>query len=206
MRRATFGMIMALSIALVRLQPGYAQRATTAPPRPINDPAAYAVYASLVPTTWPVTAAHAKALVFQQETGTKWPCMPTGQPIDEDWRTVVDNYKSENVEVRTITAGFPMTPPYIVASTAEIRASFAEAPADPMFGWTGFYRRYPDSGGLIRVSAVGFNASKTRAMVTMAHSCGAICGGGAHSTLEKTGGVWRPTRVPGLVNNCTWSS
>ncbi|MEO7157279.1 MAG: hypothetical protein ABI039_06950, partial [Vicinamibacterales bacterium] len=40
-----------------------------------------------------------------------------------------------------------------------------------------------DSGGFMVISAVGFNAARTRAMVYMAHSCGSLCGGGTHHLL-----------------------
>jgi len=43
-------------------------------------------------------------------------------------------------------------------------------------GWDGFYKRFQDSGGFIIVSAVGFNADKTQAIVYSGSSCGMLCG------------------------------
>jgi hypothetical protein len=43
--------------------------------------------------------------------------------------------------------------------------------------WDGFYQKYPDSGGYMFLSAVGFDAPKQRAMVYMAGSCGGLCRG-----------------------------
>ena len=62
-----------------------------------------------------------------------------------------------------------------------------------------------DSGGYMVASAVGFDPVKRRAMVYMAHSCGALCGGGTHHLLEKVDGAWREAKIPG-VSNCVWAS
>ncbi len=173
--------------------------------KPIDDPEAYAVYASLLSSEWPVRERHAKTLVFQQETGTNWNCMPAGEPLKTEWKPVVENFRAENASVRLLQAGFPLGIPYVVVPTTDIKASFSEVPNDRMGGWTGFYKRYPDSGGITVVSAVGFDSVKQRAMVYIAHSCGLVCGGGTHHLLEKVDGVWREARVPG-VSNCFWVS
>jgi hypothetical protein len=73
----------------------------------IDDPEVYAVYASLLPDEWTVRTAHAKTLVFQEETGTNWGCMPSGKPLEEDWRPVVDSFRSENARVKGLRPGFP---------------------------------------------------------------------------------------------------
>ena len=56
---------------------------------------AYAVFASLLQDEWPLRVAHAKQLVFQEETRPSWPCMPSGE-FDEEWRTVVDRFRRAN--------------------------------------------------------------------------------------------------------------
>jgi hypothetical protein len=165
----------------------------------------YAVYASLLPNEWTVRVAHAKALVFQEETGTNLRCMPSGKPLEEDWRPVVESFRAENLKPRRLRTGFPLGTPYVVVASADITASFREMPNDPNLGWGGFYKRYPDSGGFMVVSAVGFDPSRKRAMVYMAHSCGSLCGGGTYHLLEKVDGAWREARVPG-VSNCGWVS
>lgn len=73
-------------------------------------------------------------------------------------------------------------------------------PNDPL--WTAFHAKYPDSGGFLKVSAVGFDPARRRAMVYIAHSCGALCGGGRSQLLEKIDGTWRQARIPG-VTDCT---
>lgn len=171
----------------------------------VEDPEAYAVYASLLPSEWTVRTAHAKTRVFQEETGMNWRCLPSGKPLEEDWRPVVDSFRSENAKPRRLRAGFRLGTPYLVVPSADIAASLHDVRDDPNLGWDGFYRRYPDSGGFMVVSAVAFDASKQRAMVYMAHFCGSLCGGGMHHLLEKVGVAWQEARLPG-VSNCAWAS
>src|SRR5262245_50575537 len=104
--------------------------------KPIDDPEAYAVYASLLSSEWPVRVRHAKTLVFQQQTGTNWNCMPAGEPLKNEWKPVVENFRAENASVRLLQAGFPLGIPYVVVPTTDIKASFSEVPNDRMGGWT----------------------------------------------------------------------
>jgi hypothetical protein len=202
MTQAMIGPMGMLALAVMLAWSGCSVRAQDAPLRPIDDPEAYAVYASLLPNEWPVRTANAKTLVFQQETGTRRDCMPSGKPLEADWRPVVDNFRAENASARTVRRGFPLGRPYIVVPRADIEAQLREFPRDQ---WSGFCKRYPDSGGFMVVSAVGFNASKERAMVYMSHSCGLLCGGGRYDLLEKVDGAWRIANLA-TVWNCSWVS
>jgi len=144
--------------------------------RPLDDPEAYAVYSSLLPQEWLVRTSHAKLLVFQSETTTYNECLPTGKSLEGDWRRVVDNYRAENAEPRRLVAGKNLVLPYVVVSREQIDA------AD-------FHNRYPDAHGHMQFSAVGFNPTKTRALVYVSHYCGNLCGGGPASSAGK--GEWR---------------
>jgi len=196
-----------LAIALLACCATIVGRAQDGPPAPIDDPDAYAVYASLLPNEWTVTAAHAKRLVFLRETDAYSRCMPKGPSLETDWKTTVDAYRAANASVRFVREGFPLGLPYVVATKAEIDAAFHDDSVKPGLGlgWDGFYKRYPDSGGFLVVSAVGFNAEKTRAMAYIGHSCGSLCGGGTHHLLENVQGTWREVR-PRDVQFCMWAS
>ena len=93
---------------------------------------------------------------------------------------------------------------YELVSAESIKAVMAQKD-EMMFGWKPFYDKWPDSGGFVRVSAVGFDRTKTRALVYIDHSCGALCGGGTHHLLEKKEGVLKPATPEGL-RNCVWIS
>jgi hypothetical protein len=71
-------------------------------------------------------------------------------------------------------------------------------------GWQGFYQRYPDSGGIVELSAVGFNADKTVAVVYAGHNCGSLCRRGGFHVLQKKAGQWEPPHWDGT--KCMWAS
>ena len=194
----------ALVLALI-IQTGAGPQPLPSTPQPLDEPEAYKVYAALLPDEWIVREARAKILVFQQETATYPRCMPSGTPLETEWLSVVKDFRAANATPKLLHAGFDLGVPYVVVPSADIRAMFQSPGAAIAPGWVDFYQQYPDSGGYMFVSAVGFDASKRRAMVYMAHSCGGLCGGGTYHFLEKIGGAWRHARLAGLTN-CVWAS
>ena len=169
-------------------------------PLPITDPEAYKIYASLLPQIGRDIGA--KTLVLQRETETYPRCMPSGGPLETEWRSVIDNYQRENSAVRFVLPEQPLQIQYAVIPSARIQASFNDGVAR---GWEEFYRQYPDSGGSVQVSAVGFNALKTRALVYIGYHCGGRCGAGSHHLLEKIDGTWREVALAG-VTQCFWEA
>ncbi len=151
----------------------------------VSDPEAYAVYAALIPQEYPIRREPQKPVVLQREAET-FPaafgsCFP--QNVGQDWQPVVDSYKAENTNSRVVIPGQPLRLVYSVAPKSSL-------------GRDDTY---------IQVSAVGFNASKTRAMVYVAFHCGPKCAGGAHHFVEKVGGAWREAALPN-VSQCGWDS
>jgi hypothetical protein len=177
-------------------------------PSPLDDPEAYAVYASLLPDHWLVAHARATTLVIRKETVTgsdRLGCLPSGGRLDTDWRPVVESYQAANAAAHAVMAGDRLGRPYIVVPSAEIRAAFEGPPSPDGGAWTEFHRRYPASRGFMQVSAVGFDAEKKRAMVYLAHYCGVMCGGGRHYLLEKREDGWHEVKLEG-VTQCMWVS
>ena len=181
-------------------------------PSQVDDPEAYAVYATLLADHWLVRHARAVTLVIQRETTTMRESsfcrsLPSGGPLESDWwRPVVENYTAANAAAHDIVPGTGLGRPFVVVPSAEIRAIFkASMRAQGDGGWTEFHRLYPESRGFVEVSAVGFDAEKKRAMVYLAHHCGLLCGGGGHHFLEKVDGVWRKVQLHD-VKQCIWMS
>jgi hypothetical protein len=168
----------------------------------VDDSESYAVYRALLPAEWTVRIAHAKTLVFQQETTIYQRCMPSDAEVNAVWQPVVENFRTANATARILLPRFDLGIPYTLASSSEIQAALSLVSNDP---WVGFFKRYPDSGGYMMVSAVGFDTLTSRAIAYMAHRCGLLCGGGRYHFLEKINGVWRETKNPG-VRICSWSS
>lgn len=53
-----------------------------------------------------------------------------------------------------------------------------------------FQRKFPRNMGLVVLSGVGFNPSKSQAVFYINHFCG-LCGGGRYVLMEKVAGVWQ---------------
>ena len=190
--------LVALTVATAALGPaGQIPASQTV----IEDPEAYAIYASLVGGEVGAANGRVKQLVVQRETVINNECTLSGAALETDWKPVVDDFKRQNAQLRFVLPDRDLRVPYLVVPRKDIMAFFAKGAGN----WPEFYRRYPDSGGYIELSAVGFDASKTRAMVYVAHHCGGLCGGGSHHLLEKVNGAWREAKVPG-INACMWIS
>lgn len=56
--------------------------------------------------------------------------------------------------------------------------------------WDQFYRKYPNSPGLMFFSKVGFNDRHDQAFLYMGRYCGGLCGGGKYVLLNKVNGEW----------------
>jgi len=56
--------------------------------------------------------------------------------------------------------------------------------------WAKFYKRYPNSPGVVVVSRIGFNVEHTQALVYTGCACGTLCGQGEYARLAKRDGAW----------------
>jgi hypothetical protein len=158
------------------------------------EPEAYAVYGALLPSNrvWGGWFTKSDSLIIQQETEgdrRRPECFPSLTGPREAWAEALADYKKENQTPRLFVRAFPIEKPYVLVPKLRIGDSFKAK------GWDSFYDRYPQSGGLIHLSAVGFNADKTKALVYIAHYCGSLCGIESYVYLEKQGGKWVATTL-----------
>lgn len=172
-------------------------------PKPYDDSDAYEVYAAIIGNEWPISAAKATRLVLQAEI-TTFPFRPMClKPAPGDELTLgplLTSYTKANEEPRVLQKSFKLDIPYELVSRSELDKIFAPNSE----GWKPFNTKYPNSGGFIHMSAVGFNADKTLALVYMGHWCGGLCGGGTHHLLEKRDGNW--IEIPWRGESCSWAS
>jgi hypothetical protein len=98
------------------------------------------------------------------------------------------DYQRQNEKKRLLQRKFHIDKPYELLSEKQLARFDSSAIGN---SWKAFYARYPNSGGLIELSAVGFNAGKTVALVRMDHECGLLCGSIQFYVLKKTAGRWR---------------
>jgi hypothetical protein len=64
--------------------------------------------------------------------------------------------------------------------------------------WTKFYKKYPNSSGIVFFSNVGFNDRYDQAFVYAGRSCGGLCASGDYFLLRKLNGKWTIVQDQGL--------
>jgi hypothetical protein len=131
-------------------------------PQPFDlqaDRAAFEVYASVLRDKEPDAT---EPLLLQAETEAPRTCTDLLARMTGEWSEVADNFRRENARVRVLRAGLPLGVEYRVIPRADILADDARIAAkDPRR--TNAPR--PRSIEYIALSAVGFNAARTKALV-----------------------------------------
>jgi hypothetical protein len=163
-----------------------------------EDHEAYEVYSAILPLEWPLRVAHAKSLIIQNETKSYEMCLRPYKEWEEKIGPAISDYLKSNAKPSLLQPRIKIAVPYRLIIADELRSAIQTA------GWEEFYQRYPDSGGWIELSAVGFNVNKTVAVVYMGHHCGSLCGGGGFHVLEKKDGKWVALDWEG--SSCAWAS
>ena len=185
-----FGVILLLLV--------FSSLPTQITPSAYDDADAYEVYAAVLPSEWPLRDAHAKQLVIRRETKSFQMCLKPDSEIEAKVGPAIANYVKLNERQWSLQPILSLATPYQLLEVRKFEALMSQGQ------WDEYYRQYPESGGLIELSAVGFNIDKTIAVVYMGHSCGALCGGGTFHVLEKMDGKWKPFQWKGA--SCAWAS
>lgn len=170
--------------------------------RNYEEPEAYRVYSSIFPKEWAWQEARANTLVIRVETVPYTMCIEPDKESEKIIGNAIADYKAVNQHKWLLQRQFDIEKPYELISGEEIDITFKSGGRD---GWEAFYERHPDSGGWMELSAVGFNTSKTIAVVYAGHHCGWLCGGGTFHVLRKTNGRWLPLQLKG-GSFCSWAS
>jgi hypothetical protein len=109
-----------------------------------------------------------------------------------EFKDAIADHDRVNSQLWSLQPRFQIEQPYEMASSESIQKLFKKGL------WKSFYERYPNAGGYIIKSAVGFNSGKTRAAVYMGSACGGLCGRWKIHLLEKIDGQWKS--VPGVTS------
>jgi len=158
--------------------------------RTVNDPDSYAIYTAVLRDEWPVRDAKAKRLVMMIETEV-YPekimasCLKPEPAYKAELEPLLLAYREANKRPWTLQRKFDISIPYELVTRDSLK-TVLEVPFNPNLDpWEDFYKRYPDSGGVLMMSAVGFNVERKMALVYMGHFCGSLCGGGDYHLLKK---------------------
>lgn len=204
----------AIWFALVLLTLAPHQRIGAQGGEAIDDPEAYAVYASLLPARFGTDDTDFTRVVLLEETRPKLSCLPTN--LGPEWNEVVENYKTENARIRKLLPGFDVGLPYSLVAAADVEALAKESLAvmaayEKARSSNLFNVRIPaplrgglPNGKIVSFSAVGFDESRTRALVSARYDCGFNCSGGWVVLREKSAGRWVQPTSDGTI--CTWTT
>jgi hypothetical protein len=160
------------------------------------------VYAAVV--DWRIAHARegpkAKRLVFS-DTTVRYSCF-TEKPEDcaskvreqltqafgqEPEMGVLSNYLEHNKDRGPLSKPILTGLPKSWLSDAETEALINSKKHD---GWESFYSKYPDAGGIMAFSRVGFNEKRDRAFLYSAIGCGWLCGTGHYHLLKRESAKW----------------
>jgi hypothetical protein len=158
-------------------------------PEPYNDDEAYRVYDVLLPHD-----SSPNTLVVQQETigplsregsASLGPENCLTPAAASEFKDAILDYNRNNQKKSLLQRKFSVSRPYEILDAGTLNAMFQHPD-----GWNKFYQRFPNSGGIYNMSAVGFNRDKTRALVYFGSGCQGQCGDWSFRLLEKVNGKW----------------
>ena len=84
----------------------------------IADPDSYAVYGAVIRSMVKQSISH---VVIYQQTDPQRDCLPTGAPLENEWREAFEAFKASNTATRSLAAGFSMGIPYTLISPAQAK-------------------------------------------------------------------------------------
>ena len=161
-------------------------------------PEEYAVYAAVVSKLFACekvtfdTQATVKLLVIKDHTTVD----RLAPKALEDWEYVsrrlpsisqetANDYKERNRGSHQIKDTFNLKIEYALVRKDELEHVLKSG------GWETFYEKYPDSGGYISFSRVGFNPERNQALIYFEHWCQMLCGSGIYVLLSKGEDGWK---------------
>ncbi|MGA7925642.1 MAG: hypothetical protein WCA20_06565 [Candidatus Sulfotelmatobacter sp.] len=155
-----------------------------------EDQDTYAIYSRLLPGEQSYGFAKG-IIVIQQETTApvKLDDYCLTPEAAREFKDAIEDYK-RHTEPMLLQRRFEIDKPYELVSTEVVGTLIKN------YNWDDFYKRYPDSGGIVRMTAVGFNRQRTLAIVFTGSQCNNLCGRGSFVLLKKLDGKWKP--VPGV--------
>ncbi|MBO0859097.1 MAG: hypothetical protein J2P21_11595 [Chloracidobacterium sp.] len=166
--------------------------------KPYEDAEAYDVYAAILPTDWLWQVQKAKSLVIQRETKVYNMCLRPDADSEKIVGQAISEYVQLNEKTWLLQQRLDIEKPYEFIGSDDLKSIIDHG------GWEKFGKQYPESGGWIELSAVGFNTDKTVAVVYMGYHCGWLCGRGEFHVLQKKDGKWAPLKWNG--ESCWWDS
>jgi hypothetical protein len=99
----------------------------------------------------------------------------------------LEDYEAKNATVYQLERSFDLGISYSLVRAEWARRVGSGTREDRQ----AFYRAYPDSGGVVTLSRVGFDPTRRQALVLVQHTCGDVCGTGHYVVLVNKDGRWQ---------------
>ena len=169
-----------------------AQDSSTAQAYDVAD--AYQIYSLLIPHQESYGFAKG-TLVIQEQTVTSADVVGAclSPEAAREFSAAISDYRRSQTKKWLLKRQFQIEKPYEIES----EQTLGRLRGHGLASWDAYYDHYPQSGGWIFMSAVGFNKNKTRAIVYMGSICGGLCGQAQFHLLEKVQGQWK--EIPGVT-------
>ena len=162
--------------------------------KPYDDSDAYQIYSVLIPQEESYGFAKG-TLIIQEETASNAPVV--GACLDAEtvkqFKVAISDYERSRTKPWLLNRHFQIEKPYEIVN----KQTLALLRGHGLDRWDDYYDRYPQSGGWVFLSPIGFNKTKTQAIVYTGSICGGLCGRSGFHVLEKVHGQWK--EVPGVT-------
>jgi hypothetical protein len=181
-----FGLLIAFGIVPIFSGQQHPPAQPQASLKPYTDKDAYAIYAVLL-----VNEGTADPLLVIQAETESHPASAIEIKGDSEfykvWQSVLNDYDWQNRNQRRLARNIPIQIPYESVPGQQLLAVVHDLEA-----WQNVH---PFSAGFFSLSAVGFDAQKTHAVVYATYTHTLFGGGSSFCFFEKTNGKWRKASV-----------
>jgi hypothetical protein len=163
-------------------------------PRGAAEPDVAAVYAAVISAeTRPQPGAPILvAPLTHRQSWSSYDCRPTTMTESDAWRSAIDNYIAVSETEVSIPSTLPL-PRSLYRVLPRVTKSSGGCATQKPFGF-------------VQMSRVGFDTTRTFAVVHRIHACSCVeCGDGSDVFLQKQNGEWRIVQPAG-VKRCAWIS
>jgi len=160
----------------------------TETPPPTIEAEEYAVYSDMIREN-PIGYDLGSIIVIREQT-VRGDTEMLQRTLEEDRRLpakLVDSYRSRNAKSYTLGRNLDLEQDYALMPEEDFQKIFSQQ------GLEGekFPAKYPESGGAVFFSRVGFGAKGDEALVEMGFRCDGLCGAGGLYLLTKEDGSWK---------------
>jgi hypothetical protein len=115
--------------------------------------------------------------------------------VQNEAAEIASSFREANRAPRPLPRPLPST--RTVRFTRNADLPFARRTGTPNLEelWRSFNEQFPGAGGYYNFSGIGFDASRSTAVVYAGHHCGSLCGTGRRITLRRTGSGWQVAKA-----------